>query len=204
MLDDDHRTAPRAQTARPPVCATVLSAKPVHAMLCLVLAATLAACGKRAPETPAQAGKAVTPVTTTPAARPAPARTGSISRSSTAPVPAAAASAFKVHSVTLGSAVDEAHHIREPATHFAPDDKTIYASVASTGVTSGIALNARWRYLEGAGQLISSVTQRLASEGPATTTFTLHNPDLWPEGKYDVQISVDGKPVDTRTFTITK
>lgn len=182
---------------------TVLGGKQACALLFLVLAATLAACGKRAPESPAQAGKAAAPATAASAARPVPARAGSSAKSSAA-APAAATSAFKVESVTLGSAVDGAQHVREPATHFAPDDKTIYASVASTGVTSGIALNARWHYLEGAGQLISSVTQRLASEGPATTTFTLHNPDLWPEGKYDVQISVDGKPVDTRTFTIAK
>lgn len=194
-----------APTARMPGRSAVLSGKPC-VLLCLVLATTLAACGKRAPETPTQAGNATTtaPATAPPAARPTPARVGSAARSGTAAAPATAASAFKVRSVTLGDAVDEAQRISAPATHFAPDDKTIYASVASTGTTSDIALNARWHYLEGAGQLISSVTQRLASDGPATTTFTLHNPDLWPEGKYDVQISVDGKPVQTRTFTIGK
>lgn len=204
MLDDDHRTKPRAPTARKPGRVAGLGGKSACMLLGLVLAATLAGCGKRAPETPTQAAKGAAPATTAAAAGPAPARAGSNARPSTVAAPPAAASAFKVHSVTLGSAVDEAQHIRKPTTQFAPDEKTIYASVASTGVTPGIALNARWRYLEGAGQLISSVTQRLASEGPATTTFTLHNPDLWPEGKYDVQISVDGKPVDTRTFTIAK
>lgn len=183
----------------------MLGGKPAGALLCLVLAATLAACGKSTPGTPGNVGKATTaPETAQPATTPPPARAGSSAKSPATAAPAAAASAFKVRSVTLGNAVDGAQHIREPATHFAPDDKTIYASVASTGTTSGIALNARWHYLEGAGQLISSVTQRLASDGPATTTFTLHNPDLWPEGKYDVQISVDGTPVDTRTFTIGK
>lgn len=203
MLDDDQRKAPVAPAARTPGHGTVPSGKP-WMLLCLVLAATLAACGESAPETPKQAGKVAAPATVAAAATPAPARAGSSARSSTTAAPAAAASTFKVHSVTLGSAVDEAQHVSAPATHFAPDDKTIYASVASTGTTSGVALNARWHYLEGAGQLISSVTQRLASDGPATTTFTLHNPDLWPEGKYDVQISVDSKPITTRTFTIGK
>jgi len=179
--------------------------KMVPALLCLALAATLVACGKRAPETPPTATKAAAaPGTTQPAAKSAPARAGSNASSITVAAPPSATSAFKVRSVTLGNAVDGKQHVSAPATHFAPDDKTIYASVASTGTTSGIALNARWHYLEGAGQLISSVTQRLASDGPATTTFTLHNPDLWPEGKYDVQISVDGKPVETRAFTIGK
>lgn len=191
-------------TGRMPARVAGLGGKSACAWLCVMLAATLAGCGKRAPEAPTPAGKPAAPATTVAAARPAPARASSSARPGTVAAPAAAASAFKVESVTLGSAVDEAQRIRKPTTQFAPDDKTIYASVASTGLTAGIALNASWHYREGAGQLISSVTQRLASDGPATTTFTLHNPDLWPEGKYDVQISVDGKPVDTRSFTIAK
>jgi len=167
----------------------------------VALAALLTACGKNAPEppkpgvaTPATAASAHRANPSPPAARASSAATGA----------APAGTAFRVSAVTLGNAVDGAQHVSKPATQFAPDDKTIYASVASTGTTRDTALNARWNYLEGAGQLISSVTQRLASDGPATTTFTLHNPDLWPEGKYNVQISVDGKLVDTRTFTISK
>lgn len=169
----------------------------------VALAALLAACGKNTPEPP-KPGVA-TPATAASAHRantPPPAARASSVGAGAAPAPAG--TAFRVSAVTLGNTVDGAQHITKPATQFAPDDKTIYASVASTGTTRDTALNARWNYLEGAGQLISSVTQRLASDGPATTTFTLHNPDLWPEGKYNVQISVDGKLVDTRTFTIGK
>ena len=166
----------------------------------VVLAVSLTACGKSTPAPPKP--KAVAPAATI-AARPAAAPTKAAPGAPT-PSPAPARAAFHINAVTLGSAVDGARHISKPATQFVPDDKTIYASVASTGVTQDTALNARWSYLEGAGQLISSVTQRLASDGAATTTFTLHNPDLWPEGKYKLQISVDGKVVDTSTFTISK
>ena len=100
--------------------------------------------------------------------------------------------------------MDAAQQITHPATHFAQTDKTIYASVVSVGNTPDATLSARWNYLQGAGMVISNVTQRLASDGPATTTFTLQNPDLWPEGKYNVEIAVDGKVVNTQAFTIGK
>lgn len=179
--------------------------KPTSPVFGVVLAVLLTACGKRTPEPPKPNIVAPTGASTVRAAlAPVRAKTTSGAPASATPAPAHASTAFHIRTVILGNAVDGAQHISKPATQFAPDDKTIYASVASTGATQDTALNARWNYLEGAGQLISSVTQRLASDGPATTTFTLRNPDLWPEGKYNVQISVDGKVVDTKTFTISK
>jgi hypothetical protein len=32
----------------------------------------------------------------------------------------------------------------------------------------------------------------------------VQNPDLWPEGKYKVEISLDGKPVAKQDFAIRK
>ena len=106
--------------------------------------------------------------------------------------------------LTLGTSVDDAHKITTPGTHFTPDAKTLYASVDTRGQTAKSTLNARWRYLEGDGQLISSISQSIAADGPATTTFTLHNPDLWPEGKYRIEIFLDGAPVIQRDFEIAK
>lgn len=166
----------------------------------IVFAVLLTACGKKTPEPPVPK-----------AAAPAVARTVRHATTPAKPVvgnvaggPAHASTAFRVGAVTLGSAVDAAHKITDPTTHFTPTEDTLYASVASTGSTHDTALNARWNYLQGTGQLISSVTQHLASDGPANTTFTLHNPDLWPEGKYNVEISVDGRLVRTEAFTIGK
>jgi hypothetical protein len=165
----------------------------------------LGGCGK--PDTPA----------TTPA--PAPTRTvqapASVARVVPAPVSSTAATlapatsvaataAIKVMQLTLGTSVDDAHKITAPGTHFAPDAKTLYASVDTRGQTAKSTLNARWRYLEGDGQLISSISQSIAADGPATTTFTLHNPDLWPEGKYRIEIFLDGAPVIQRDFEIAK
>jgi hypothetical protein len=188
----------------------MLAFNSTHALLGVTLTALLlAACGKRTPEAPGAKATTSAAVATT-AVQPVPARAATAKPSAAAtaptpaPTPAPASTAFRVSAVTLGSAVDAAQQVTKPATHFAQTDKTIYASVVSTGTTPDATLSARWNYLQGAGMVISNVTQRLASDGPATTTFTLQNPDLWPEGKYNVEIAVDGKVVNTQAFTIGK
>lgn len=174
------------------------SFKSTHALSGIALAALLlVGCGKDTPNAPAPAPAPKARPTAVPAAKAAVPKPVSAA-------PAAASTAFRVTAVTLGHAVDAAHKVTAPGTRFNPDEKTIYASVATAGSTREATLSARWNYLEGAGQLITSVTQRLASDGPATTTFTLQNPDLWPEGKYNVEISVDGKPAATQAFEIAK
>ena len=179
----------------------------VAAIACQVLwLLALGGCGKPAtpPATPA-------PATSTVRAPASVAQTTPAQALSTAAAPAAAtsaaapaAAAIEVVQLTLGTDVDAAHRITAPGTRFAPDTRMLYASVDTRGHTTDATLNARWRYLEGDGQLISSISQSIAADGPATTTFTLHNPDLWPEGKYRVEIFLDGAPVTQRDFEIAK
>ncbi len=109
---------------------------------------------------------------------------------------------FAFDTLTLGDAVDGGHEVTHVTDHFAPDDKTLYASVATIGSSKEITLNAKWSYLEGRGQLVGNISQSIATDGPAITTFKLHNPDLWPEGRYKVEITIDGKPVASRDFRI--
>lgn len=170
----------------------------------------LSACGKSEPPPAAPAA-----ASTAAAIAPAPAHTAAAPAapavSGTASQPAAAASTaapagvpLHVAKLTLGSAVNAAHAITREGTSFASNEKAIYASVATEGHSDGATLNAKWRYLEGKGQLVSSISQSIATEGPATTTFVVKNPDLWPEGKYQVDISLDGKAVASQEFKIDK
>jgi hypothetical protein len=109
-----------------------------------------------------------------------------------------------VAKLTVGNAVNADHQVTHAGTSFAANDKTIYASVATEGRSTGATLNAKWSYLEGSGQLVSNVSQSIATDGPAVTTFKVQNPDLWPEGKYKVKISLDGKAVTNQDFEIKK
>lgn len=168
----------------------------------------LGACGKHTPAPPASSPAAARTAAVAPtAAVPAtPAIASTTARATTvAGTPAAPAStSLSVVSVTLGNAVNAAHQVTQASNRFAASDKIIYASVATTGRSDGATLNAKWSYLEGQGQLISSISQALATDGPAVTTFMVQNPDLWPEGQYKIEISLDGKPVTTQNFEISR
>lgn len=184
----------------------------------------LGACGKHGPanpnQTPAPTSTATTAAAASTVAR-APvasastattAKATTAAAASTTPVaePAAASSApaapaaLSIVRLTLGNSVGSNLEVTEASNSFANDSKTLYASVDTQGSSSGATLNAKWSYLEGKGQLISNVTQSIATDGPAVTTFKVQNPDLWPDGKYQVEISLDGKPATTQAFLIHK
>ena len=177
----------------------------------------LAACGKQEappPATPPAASSAATAAAMTGASA-APAHAGTAkpeaapanATSSAVNTPVSAASTpppFAFNKLTLGDAVNAEHKVTHVANHFASDDKTLYASVDTVGSSKGATLNANWRYLEGSGQLVSSISQSIATDGPAITTFKVQNPDLWPEGKYKIEISIDGKSVASQDFRIDK
>jgi hypothetical protein len=181
----------------------------------------LSACGKSeapapAPAAASTAAPAPAPAVTTPATassvmKPAASSTAAPAAAATvaaAPAPAAAPAAASApltfSKLTLGDAVNNDHQVTKPGTRFATTDKTIYASVATDGSTTGAKLNAKWTYTEGAGVVVSNITQSIATDGPAVTTFKVQNPDLWPEGKYKVEISLDGKTVADQDFQIGK
>jgi hypothetical protein len=181
----------------------------------------LSACGKSeapapAPAAASTAAPAPAPAVTTPAKassamKPAASSTAAPAAAATvaaAPAPAAAPAAASApltfSKLTLGDAVNNDHQVTKPGTSFATTDKTIYASVATDGSTTGAKLNAKWTYTEGAGVVVSNITQSIATDGPAVTTFKVQNPDLWPEGKYKVEISLDGKTVADQDFQIGK
>lgn len=185
----------------------------------------LSACGKNEPAPPASTPPAASSAAKTPA--PAPATSAPATSGTAAPAPTSTAPAHSstsasvtptaapiatapaempltVAKVTLGNNVNAQHEVTRASSSFAPDNKMIYASVMTEGRSGGATLNAKWSYLEGQGQLVSNISQSIATDGPAVTTFKVQNPDLWPEGKYQVEISLDGKPVTKQDFDIKK
>jgi hypothetical protein len=187
------------------------------ALYCATLAGLLmlSACGK---QEPASNTTPTTPATSAPApAAPAPAATPATPPASTAPAPASTAPApastsgksasvkpanIRVAAVTIGSQVDSANAISKEQRHFAPEDKAIYASVATTGTTDNATLNAKWSYMDGKEEMFTSTTESIATDGPAITTFSVQNPNPWPKGKYKVVITLNGQTVATEDFDV--
>jgi len=184
-----------------------------HVLRYVVLstAVALAACGKHepppAPKSPASASSApAAPAAARTAPAPAATRNLPITPPS-APAPTAAVPVdthFRVAGVTVGNEVAADHRVTQARTHFAPTDKIIYAAVETEGKTESATLTATWSYLEGQSRQIVSTSQSIATTGTAVTTFEVRNPNLWPTGKYQVVIAVDGKTVSTQDFEVTK
>ena len=105
----------------------------------------------------------------------------------------------QVTEVALGKAVGADKAVTEDATTFEPTD-TIYVSVRTSGTAPSATLAARWTFED--GQVVDESSQTIAPTGSEVTEFHVSNPDGWPAGAYEVAISLDGQPVETRSFTV--
>ena len=159
-----------------------------HALILAVpLAAVLAlgGCGKK---DDSAMPPATSPATPPPAAQSTP-----------APAPAAAApAAISVTSVDLGNAVDSDQKVTTPTSSFSAKD-TIYGAVATTGAGTA-KLDAKWTYQD--GQTVNQESTTINPTGPTTTAFHIAKPSGWPVGSYKLEVSLDGKSVSTKDFSV--
>ena len=88
---------------------------------------------------------------------------------------------------------------RQVTMTFSPQD-TIYAAVSTTGTAANATLSAKWTYQD--GQTVNDSSQTIAPSGPAVTTFHISKPDGWPAGNYKVEVSLDGKSVASKDFSV--
>lgn len=106
-----------------------------------------------------------------------------------------------VTKVVVGDRVTD-HKVNKAVDVIPADRSSIYASVETIGQTDGTTVSARWTYLEGGKQLVSAISQSIATSGPAVTTFRIQNPHSWPAGKYKVDIALNGKPISSKSFEV--
>lgn len=167
-------------------------------MLAASLAAALAlgACGKSGepaspvPSNPPPSGTAAsTPLA--PPAFPPPA-------ASTDMANAGSVGAVSFSSLEVGSNVDANHKVVATGTSFAPKD-TVYASVETMG-SGRAALTARW--LGPQGQVVHEDSKELDAAGPETTAFMISQPEGFPQGDYKIEISLDGRTVASKDFSV--
>ena len=157
----------------------------------------LAACQREAAPAVAADAAATTPV----AAAPAP---GQVPAPVTAPASAVLAGEtglgdFRIVSVLLGNSLAGDTVVTRDTQVFARGD-TLHASVLSTGAHQGLRLSARWLGPDGA--LIADTAQALVPTAATATTFTISNPQPWPPGEYQLLVSVNGQPGQTRKFVV--
>lgn len=106
---------------------------------------------------------------------------------------------FRITSVGLGKAVDEEGQVAEALATFAPGDR-IHAAVVAVGSSDGLTLSARW--LTADGTEIAKAGQSLSPETPTVTTFSIAQPEPWPVGTYQVEIAINDRVVEARTFEV--
>lgn len=162
--------------------------RPILTPLALSLSLLLAACGgdpDAAPE-----GETAAP------AQAAADATGAEAVPEEAPMPSGD---FRVVAVELGTELDEEGRVPRPQDVFTTVD-TIHAAVVGVGSSPGLALSARWLFED--GTQVAKAGQSLVPEVPTVTTFSITQPEPWPVGAYRVEIAINDRVVETRSFTI--
>ncbi|HEV8695469.1 MAG TPA: hypothetical protein VGQ93_15005 [Lysobacter sp.] len=155
-----------------------------HALLVALLGiVALAGCKKK--EEPMPAATTPPPATTAPAP---------------APMPATAS----VVAVDLGNAVGADMRVSTPASTFKPKD-TIYVSIG-TSTSDPVAsvpgkLGVKWSHVD-SNQVVNEESRDITFTGTGATEFHIAKPDGWPTGKYKVEVSLDGMPVQSRDFEV--
>ena len=105
----------------------------------------------------------------------------------------------RVTDVTLGRAIGTDSTITDRTDRFRPND-TIYASVATEGSAASTTVRARWTYQD--GQVVNESTRTIAPNKREHTEFHISKPDGWPTGKYQLEVFVDDRSVETKKFEV--
>ena len=113
--------------------------------------------------------------------------------------PPAAPAVLTVTAVDLGRTIGGDKRVTEKVEKFARND-VIYASVLTSGTSPSAVLKAKWTFED--GQVVDETEQPIAPTGDAATEFHISKPDGWPPGKYKVEVSLNGSPVQTREFEV--
>lgn len=160
------------------------------AFACLLLCLGLVACGsdEPAPATDNTAAAEANTQAAIAAAEEAPAE-----------LPPLPTGDYRIVSITLGKAVDAEGQVRDATEVFAPGDK-IHAAVVAVGSSDGLTLSARWTAADGTE--VAKAGQSLSPTTPTVTTFSITQPEPWPAGEYRVEIAINDRVAEARSFRV--
>lgn len=105
----------------------------------------------------------------------------------------------RVTDVTLGRSIGGDKMVTDKTDNFKPND-TVYASVATEGSAQSATLRAKWTFED--GQVVDDSSHTIAPGSRERTEFHIAKPDGWPTGKYTVEVFLDNKSADTKSFEV--
>ena len=76
----------------------------------------------------------------------------------------------------------------------------VFLSIRTKGTANKYTLSSRW--LDPTGKQLTEYSQVIATAGQTDTVFSLSKPDGWPKGRYQVELSINGKPLRRVPFTV--
>ena len=109
------------------------------------------------------------------------------------------ATIVKVTTIDIGRGVGPDRRVSEPTESFKPSD-TIYASVVTEGSSENATLKARWTFEN--QQVVDEREETIAPSGGSVTEFHVSKPDGWPEGKYKLEVFLNGASAGTKDFEV--
>ena len=104
---------------------------------------------------------------------------------------------LNVVGVQTGKSLNSDHSVGVHAASFRPSDK-MYVSVLSVGRGKG-TITVKWSL---GGQVINTMTKKVSYNGQAATDFRFEAADEFPVGDYTIDVSVDGKTIETRRVKV--
>jgi hypothetical protein len=108
-----------------------------------------------------------------------------------------------ISAVDLGTAVGPDMRVTTPATTFSPGDIIIAAVSTNTSdpaATVTGTLGAKWSFED--GQVVNEETKDVSFTDAGVTNFQISKPDGWPTGSYTLDVTLDGKVVESRKFDV--
>ena len=104
---------------------------------------------------------------------------------------------LEVGAIQIGRSLNEDNSIGSLARAFKPNE-TIYVSIHTTATGSG-TITVRWSYR---GQMMSERSKPVSFKGAGATEFHIQSATGFPPGDYSVEVLLDGKSVERRSFTV--
>lgn len=107
---------------------------------------------------------------------------------------------ISVTDIDIGRSINADLTIKDNTTTFRPSD-VVYASVATSGAAPA-TLGVRWIYDD--SKVVDEGTREIHPTGATRTEFHLSKPDGFPEGRYRLEVSLNGASAGTKEFEVKK